>query len=138
MERPITFRRYEYTRRSENINKLDASVKMARNFVETIRRTPEEERYHTEEELDALLVNASKLEAWRNEKVAAQEKLANHVDPVLTTSEVKQKCEELETAVIKLMQKKKPKPTKKVEKNETEAEPTPQKEQEEDTEHDEL
>lgn len=117
---------------------MDNSIKMARNFVETIRlKTPEEERYHTDEELDGLLEHASRLENWRNDKVAAQEKLANHVDPVLTTSEVKQKCEELDAALLKLMQKKKPKASKKVEKNATEADTTPKEDQEQPG-HDEL
>lgn len=109
---------------------------MARAFVDGIRsKTEEEERYHTDEELDSLLEHTDRLEKWKNEKVTAQEQLPNHVEPVFTTAETRRRCQELDDALMKLMRKKKPK-TKKQQppKNETsqEDEPTTHQENEKD------
>lgn len=112
LEQPIAFRRTEYLNRADNLKKIDDSVALARNFVSTIRATNEEDRYHTDEELNGLSDLAARVEAWKSDKVKAQEALAAHVSPVLTTAECKRKCQELEEALFKLMQKKKPKAKK--------------------------
>lgn len=137
LERPITFRRQEYIQRSDNIDKITSSVELARAFVDGIRsKTDEEERYHTDEELDSLLEHTDRLEKWKNEKVTAQEQLPNHVEPVFTTAETRRRCQELDDALMKLMRKKKPKTKKQQQppKNETsqEDEPTTHQENEKD------
>lgn len=120
LERPITFRRQEYIQRSDNIDKITSSIELARAFVDGIRsKTEEEERYHTDEELDGLLEHTDRLEKWKNDKVAAQEQLPNHVEPVFTTAETRRRCQELDEALMKLMRKKKPKTKKQAPKNET-------------------
>jgi hypoxia up-regulated 1 len=96
---------------------------MAREFVSGMRAKAEELRYHTEEELEALLNATEKLEHWMAEKVAAQNKLAHTEDPVLLTSHVVEKTKAIEDHLMKLITKKKPKVPKKVPevpKNETE------------------
>ncbi|KAI9258219.1 Hsp70 protein-domain-containing protein [Phascolomyces articulosus] len=121
LERPITFRRQEYLQRGDNIKRVDSSVQLARVFVENIlTNTPEEERYHTKEELETVLNHANKVDAWKVEKVSAQEKRDHHLDPIFTTVDVNKQCRELDEALMKLMKKKKPKVTKKqAPKNET-------------------
>jgi hypoxia up-regulated 1 len=107
---------------------------MAREFVSSMRTKAEELRYHTEEELEALLNATEKLEKWMTEKVSAQKKLAPTEDPVLLTSHVLEKTKAIEDHLMKLLTKKKPKVPKKapeVPKNETEnaaKEDTPKKE----------
>lgn len=116
---------------------------MARAFVDGIRsKTEEEERYHTDEELDSLLEHTDRLEKWKNDKVTAQEQLPNHVEPVFTTAETRRRCQELDDALMKLMRKKKPKAKKQQQqppKNETsqEDEPTTHQENEKDDSTDE-
>ncbi|KAI9492706.1 heat shock protein 70 family [Zychaea mexicana] len=113
LERPVTFRRQEYLQRVDNIKRIDTSVQLARSFVENIRSsTPEEDRYHTEEELEGVLSHANRVESWKLEKVAAQEKRENHVDPIFTTLDVNKQCRQLDEALMKLMSKKKPKAKK--------------------------
>ncbi|KAI8149158.1 heat shock protein 70 family [Fennellomyces sp. T-0311] len=118
LERPITFRRQEYLQRGDNIKRVDTSIQLVQTFVDNIRKTADEERYHTDEELDGIMDHAKRLGEWKVEKLAAQEKLENHVDPVFTTVNVNKQCRELDEALMKLMRKKKPK-VKKQPKNET-------------------
>ena len=126
LEKPITFRRQEYLQRSDNIKRIDSSVQLARVFVDNIRtNTPEEERYHTDEELDAVLDHANRVDTWKIEKVNAQEKRGHHLDPVFTSADVNKQCGELDEALVKLMKKKKPKTKKKVPKNESTEEQEP-------------
>lgn len=95
---------------------------MTRDFISGMRNKAEELRYHTEEELEALLNATDKLESWMTEKVSAQKKLAHTENPVLLTSHVVEKTKAIEDHLMKLLTKKKPKVPKKapeVPKNET-------------------
>ncbi|KAI7857208.1 Hsp70 protein-domain-containing protein [Circinella umbellata] len=126
LEKPITFRRQEYLDRDGNIKRIETSVQLARVFVDNIRsNTPEEERYHTDEELDAVLDLANQVDTWKIEAVTAQEKRDHHLDPVFTGVDVNKQCRELDEALMKLMKKKKPKTKKKVPKNENTEEQEP-------------
>ncbi|KAI9319994.1 heat shock protein 70 family [Dichotomocladium elegans] len=143
LERPITFRRLEYIQREKNIEKIQTSIELARVFIEKVKSIPDDERHYTDEEIDALHDHVARVENWKNDKVAAQEKLPNHVEPVLTTAETRKKCQELDEALLKLAKKKKPKIVKPTApKNDTteeqEQEKPPAKEAEEKQEHDEL
>ncbi|CEP13674.1 hypothetical protein [Parasitella parasitica] len=125
IEQPIQHRVNEYNERDNNIKLVDSTVKLAREFVANINEAAKDLRYHTEEELDGLLVAAEKLEHWMAEKVAAQSKLANTEDPVLITSHVLERAQTVKEHLMKLMSKKKPKaPQKTLEtpKNDTEKE----------------
>lgn len=112
LERPITFRRFEYLRRQENIEKIDKTIQLARAFVETLRtpKEEEEERNYTDEELDSLSSRADALEKWKTDTMALQSTRADHEEPALTTAETKKKCQELDDALMKLMRKKNNKP----------------------------
>ncbi|KAK4520083.1 uncharacterized protein ATC70_008213 [Mucor velutinosus] len=125
IEQPIQHRVREYKERDNNVNLVDSTIKLAREFVANISQVAEDLRYHTEEELDGLLTAAEKLEHWMAEKVAAQKKLANTDDPVLVTSHVVERAQTVKEHLMKLMSKKKPKVPKKtpeVPKNDTEKE----------------
>ncbi|GAN04334.1 hsp70 family chaperone [Mucor ambiguus] len=125
IEQPIQHRVREYNERDNNINLVDSTIKLAREFVTNISQVADDLRYHTEEELDGLLTAAEKLEDWMAEKVAAQKKLANTDDPVLVTSHVVDRAQTVKEHLVKLMSKKKPKVPKKtpeVPKNDTEKE----------------
>ncbi|KAI7901695.1 Hsp70 protein-domain-containing protein [Cokeromyces recurvatus] len=113
IEQPIQHRVKEYNERENNINTVKTVVTLAREFVNKIRGEVEDARYHTEEELEGLLIAAEKLENWMAEKVAAQKKFANTEDPVLLTSDVLVRSNGVKDHLTKLITKKKPKITKK-------------------------
>ncbi|OBZ86090.1 Hypoxia up-regulated protein 1 [Choanephora cucurbitarum] len=122
LESPIQHRFKEYKERAKNIELINNAVKLSRDFVDSIRAQSEEVRYHTEEELGTLTAATDKLAEWIKEKVEAQNKLADTEEPVLLTSEVKEKAKLVEEQLTKLLTKKKPKVPKKtteVPKNDT-------------------
>jgi hypothetical protein len=148
LERPITYRRNEHLKRDEHLSLLDKGIEAIEMFVETIKKMGEGERYHSDEDVANATTVSDQVKAWKFEKVAEQAALALHIDPVLTTREIQKKMKEVEEALRKLTNKKKPKVTKKKEeskKNETQeeeakaekAEKTSEKAPEDDI-HDEL
>lgn len=133
IEQPIQHRFKEYKQRDKNIELVDSILKRAYGFVDTVRAMGEEERYHTEEELEGLLIAIEKLEDWKNEKVEAQKKLALTEDPVFITSHVMDKLKAFEEHFMKLVDKKKPKVPKKTTKPDTKEEETATKQESEST-----
>ena len=127
METPIQHRLREYNQRQKNIDLVQTTSKLARDFIANIRGKAEELRYHTEEELEGLSGAVESVEKWMSEQVAAQKKLSDTDEPVLLTSKVAEKVKQVEENLMKLLSKKKPKAPKKepvVPKNETEEEET--------------
>lgn len=109
IENPIQHRVREYNARQGNIDLVSTTVKLARDFVNSIRAKEEEARYHTEEELDNLTSITEKVEKWMAEQVEAQKKLAETENPVIVTSKVSEKVKSIEENLMKLLSKKKPK-----------------------------
>lgn len=143
IENPIQHRVNEYKQRQNNIDLVATTVKLARDFITTIRNKDEESRYHTEEELEGLMEVTKHIEDWMAEQVAAQKKLLETDDPVIVTSKVAEKVKAVEEHLTKLITKKKPKkvqPKKEpVETNETKEEIVKEDEPKtEDHQHDEL
>jgi hypoxia up-regulated 1 len=128
IEQPIQFRVREYVQRPKNIDLVQSTSKVARDFIDSIRAKSEELRYHTEEELEGLSNAVEKVEKWMAEQVAAQKKLLETEEPVLVTSKVQEKVKTIEEQLMKLLGKKKPKVQPKKEpvvpKNDTEEEAT--------------
>ncbi|RUS24530.1 hypothetical protein BC938DRAFT_473439 [Jimgerdemannia flammicorona] len=119
LEKPITFRRSEYNKRPETVKSLQSSISVARRFVESIRaNTMEEDRYHTDEELDKLELVCDDAEDWLAAKQREQDKLALYVDPVLLTTDIESQAKVVERETMTLLMKKKPKKEKKKEKEE--------------------
>ncbi|RUP43379.1 hypothetical protein BC936DRAFT_137265 [Jimgerdemannia flammicorona] len=119
LEKPITFRRSEYKKRPETVKSLQSSISVARRFVESIRaNTMEEDRYHTDEELDKLELVCDDAEDWLAAKQREQDKLALYVDPVLLTTDIESQAKVVERETMTLLMKKKPKKEKKKEKEE--------------------
>lgn len=113
IEQPIQHRFREYKQRDKNIEMIESNLKRANDFLASIRALGEEERYHTEAELEELVVAIEKLEDWKNDKVETQKKLALTEDPVFITSHVLEKLKSFEEQFMKLVNKKKPKVSKK-------------------------
>lgn len=67
------------------------------------------ERYHTDEELDKLLNVCNRVEKWLDEKLIEQDKIAPHVDPVLTTADIERMLREIEREFLIVATKKPPK-----------------------------
>lgn len=122
LERPITYRRNEHLKRDEHLSLLDKGIDAIEMFVETVKKMAEGERYHSDDDIANATTVSDQVKTWKLEKVAEQAALALHIDPVLTTREIQKKMKEVEEALRKLTNKKKPKVTKKKEepkKNET-------------------
>lgn len=128
IENPLQHRVREYNQRQNNIDLVEKTSKLVRDFVTSMRNKAEELKYHTEEELENLEVAIEKVENWMADQVAAQKKLLDTEDPVLVTSKVAEKVKTVEDHLMKLISKKKPKVQPKKEpvvpKNETEEEET--------------
>ncbi|KAI8098795.1 heat shock protein 70 family [Halteromyces radiatus] len=113
LEDPITYRREEYLVRDDTNQKVLKSVQMVQTFIDGIRKTPEDEQYHTEAELEKALSVAKAAEAWNDEKLKLQLALTPVDDPVLTSKEAAIKAKEVDEALMQLLRKKKPKVNKK-------------------------
>lgn len=128
IENPLQHRVREYNQRQNNIDLVEKTSKLVRDFVTSMRNKAEELKYHTEEELENLEIAIEKVENWMADQVAAQKKLSDTEDPVLVTSKVAEKVKTVEDHLMKLISKKKPKVQPKKEpvvpKNETEEEET--------------
>ncbi len=68
------------------------------------------------------------VQQWLADKIAAQDKLAKHVDAVLLTAEIIKKATELTNFAKPILNKPKPKPPPKEEKKEEEKKPEEPKE----------
>ncbi|CAO3649389.1 unnamed protein product [Cunninghamella echinulata] len=113
LENPITYRRQEFIQRDKTFEIVPKSVGLVTMYVEGIRKTPEEERYHTEEELEKALSVAKAAEKWHEEKLEQQLALTPLDNPVLTSKLAAAKAKEVDDALLPLLRKKKPKVTKK-------------------------
>ncbi|RUS22279.1 hypothetical protein BC937DRAFT_89854 [Endogone sp. FLAS-F59071] len=124
LQKPIDFRRSENTKRPEAIKALRASISAGRTFLEVIRQnTTDEDRYHTDEELDRLEQLCDDTEDWLAARLREQEALKSYTDPILTSVDIeaRQKAVDRETMVL-LMRKPPKKEKKKAEKKEEKAE----------------
>jgi hypothetical protein len=113
-------------KRDEQLSLLDKGIEAVQIFIETISKMNESDRYHSEEELANATSVVNEVKEWKAKKVAEQQALEPHVDPVLTTRDIQKKMKDVEAALRKLTTKKKPKVTKKKDsnkKNETQEEP---------------
>lgn len=113
MEDPIAFRRSEYLVRDDTNQKVKKSVQMVQTFVDSLRKAPEAEQYHTEEELEKALSVAKAAEEWNQEKLKLQLALTPVDEPVLTSKDASAKAKEVDEALMQLIRKKKPKAPKK-------------------------
>ncbi|CAG8574514.1 8554_t:CDS:10 [Cetraspora pellucida] len=109
LEKPITYRRDEHTRRPEAVSAIQSVINNTRGFVEQIKVNTTIERYHTDEELDKLLNVCNKADKWLDEKLTEQDKIALHVDPVLTTADIERMLREIEREFLIVATKKPPK-----------------------------
>lgn len=140
IEKPIQYRFKEYNERSKNIDRLTSAIKLVRDFVASIHSQPEEDRYHTKEELQSVLLTANTVEEWMNEQIEAQKKQNETQDPIITTAKVLEKKKLLDDEFVKLLAKKKPKTKKESPpKNKTDEESKEEEEKSsEEHKHDEL
>ncbi|KAI8339485.1 heat shock protein 70 family [Chlamydoabsidia padenii] len=113
LETPIAFRRDEYLVRDETNQKVSKSVQMVHTFIDSLRKAPEEEHYHTDEELEKALSVAKAAEQWNEDKLKQQLALTPVDVPVLTSKDAAAKAKEVDEALMQLLRKKKPKVTKK-------------------------
>ncbi|CAO3607724.1 unnamed protein product [Cunninghamella blakesleeana] len=113
MKNPISYRHKEFSERDSTFEKVPKSINLVTMFVESIRKAPEEERYHTEEEIEKVLTIAKAAEKWQEELLEKQLTLTPIDNPVLTSKLVAAKAKEIDDALLPLLRKKKPKVTKK-------------------------
>ncbi|KAI8060942.1 heat shock protein 70 family [Gongronella butleri] len=130
LETPIASRRQEHLLRAETNQVVPQSVERAQLFVQSIREMPDEDRYHTDDELDALTKVIDAAHQWHTTKLEAQLALTPIDEPVLTSKLATAKAKELDDALAALLRKKKP---KKKAANKTSEAPTPEPEQKPDT-----
>ncbi|KAG1467564.1 hypothetical protein G6F56_004344 [Rhizopus delemar] len=144
VEGPIQHRFKEYNERPKNVERIATAIETVKIFISSIRNQTEEVRYHTEEELEALLSTSKAVEEWMADQVAKQEKILNTDEPVLVTAKVLEKKKYLESELLKLVTKKKPKvkkeptSTKEEKAKETTEQPGEETTTTESKEHDEL
>ncbi|CEG73106.1 hypothetical protein RMATCC62417_08549 [Rhizopus microsporus] len=139
IEKPIQYRFKEYNERSKNIDRLTSAIKLVRDFVASIQSQPEEDRYHTKEELQSVLLTANTVEEWMNEQIEAQKKQNETQDPIITTAKVLEKKKLLDDEFVKLLAKKKPKNKKESPpKNKTDEESKEEEKPSDEHKHDEL
>ena len=105
----IEFRAKEQIRRPEMITKARAFVAKATPEIES---WPEKKPWLNETHVADLLVEVKEFEAWLDEKVVAQDKLAVTDAPSLESAEIKVRMRPIETKFSKMKKKSKPKPPK--------------------------
>ena len=116
----IEFRAKEQIERPKMLAKARAFIEKSKSEVES---WPEKKPWLNETDVASLLEEIKQFEEWLNEKVAAQEKLAATVPPVLESTEIKVSLRPIDAKFMKLKKKSKPKPPKE-EKNATDANAT--------------
>ncbi|RIA89435.1 Hsp70 protein [Glomus cerebriforme] len=112
LEQPIAYRREERIKLPDAIFTIKTAINSTRAFVDGIKTNTTADRYHTDEELDKLLSVCGKVEEWLNEKLEIQEKTSPHVDPILITSDINKKLNEIEQQFLILVSKKSPRKPK--------------------------
>ncbi len=108
---------------SENIARPEAIVKLQTKLGEIealMAKWVETKPQVTEEERQKVLDGIEEVRKWIEDKEKAQKKKKPHDEPAFLSTEVPEQSKSLETMVVRLNRKPKPKPPK-VEKNETES-----------------
>ena len=116
----IEFRAKEQVERPKMVAKAQAFIEKSKSEVES---WPEKKPWLNETDVASLLEEIKQFEEWLNEKIAAQEKLAATVAPVLESTAIKVSLRPIDAKFMKLKKKSKPKPPKE-EKNATDANAT--------------
>jgi len=119
---PIVRRKTEDENRYEAIMQLRSTIQ-----AQTLLAESEDPKYeHIEKtEKQKALDEIKKAETWLVTEMSKQDKLAKHIDPVITVADINKKKTELEKFVAPIMNKPKPKPEPKKE------EPKPEEKKEE-------
>jgi hypoxia up-regulated 1 len=115
MERPIIHRYQEIEAFPQALNNSQMWNWSTRLFLQDARQNITEEEAAgapskwTREELDGLEKTLREHEAWLNEWVEKQKKVAPHEDPVIETREMKARARVLEQHLQRLVRRKVPK-----------------------------
>jgi len=109
-------------------NAIDALNKTVTSFLADGSSADEKFAHIEQAEKDKVLAECKVVQQWLADKIAAQDKLAKHVDAVLLTAEIIKKATELTNFAKPILNKPKPKPPPKEEKKEEEKKPEEPKE----------
>ncbi|ORX61761.1 HSP70-domain-containing protein [Hesseltinella vesiculosa] len=109
LESPIVYRRNEHLQRDETNQLVPRSMELVQTFLTSLQAVPEEDRYHTKEELDRVTRLVEDTDKWHHEKLSQQAALTPLDEPILSSKLAKSKAKELDDALAALLRKKKPK-----------------------------
>ena len=128
----VKHRQKEEEDRPVAIENLQNVINSALEFVQKQKEIEAKDRPQSDEELDILLKKTQESKKWLQEKIKKQGNSAKNVEPILLTSELKEKSDELQIQLTILKSKKKPipKPEPKNETPENEKKSTEQPENE--------
>ncbi|RHZ78735.1 hypothetical protein Glove_156g20 [Diversispora epigaea] len=108
MEQPIIFRRDELSRRPEAIFSIQSFIKSTRDYAnQIIVNLTAENNPITELELNKLIDICYRVEEWLEDKLYEQERIPPHIDPVLISSDIQKKANEIQRELLILEAKKK-------------------------------